>query len=111
MERHISYLSNRMPAKEKIDVKKNILMLMVLIGLGAMPLLALADQTTPVAVPVPAKHEERHPQIHKAMNKLEEAKRHLQEAAHDYAGHRVKAIQFIDQAQQELNLALQSDEK
>lgn len=54
---------------------------------------------------------ERHPEIHKAINKLKAAKEDLEKAAHDYAGHRVKAIQAIDQALEELRLALASDKK
>jgi uncharacterized membrane-anchored protein YhcB (DUF1043 family) len=52
---------------------------------------------------------ERHPQIHDAQADLAKAKYHLEQAAHDYAGHRVAAIQHIDQAQAELKLALVSD--
>jgi hypothetical protein len=52
---------------------------------------------------------ERHPQIHDAQADLARAKAHLEQAAHDYAGHRVAAIERIDQAQNELKLALIAD--
>lgn len=63
----------------------------------------------------PAMHRERkmerHPEIRKAMRKLRGAKEDLQKAASDYAGHRVAAIGYIDQALAELRAALQSDKK
>jgi len=51
---------------------------------------------------------ERHPEVHKAQKLLADAKTALQHAAHDYEGHRVKAIAHIDEAQDELKLALES---
>lgn len=54
---------------------------------------------------------ERHPEIRAAQRDLSRAKEHLSVAAHDFGGHRVKAIQFIDQAQEELRDALQFDRK
>jgi len=54
---------------------------------------------------------ERHPEIHRALRKLRAAKEDLEKAAHDYAGHRVAAIQAIDQGIKELEAALQSDKK
>jgi len=57
-------------------------------------------------------HErERHPELHKAMRKLRGAKEDLKEAAHDYSGHRVKAIEAIDRALEEIRAALESDKK
>ncbi|HTU01057.1 MAG TPA: hypothetical protein VMG58_04540 [Candidatus Sulfotelmatobacter sp.] len=52
---------------------------------------------------------ERHPQIRAAMRALTNAERHLQEAAHDYGGHRVKAMELIKQAQEELQAGLAWD--
>ena len=52
---------------------------------------------------------ERHPEIHKAMRKLRGAKQDLEKATHDYAGHRVAAIGYINQALVELKAALASD--
>lgn len=75
-------------------------------------------QTTPPAAPVaPAMvkpnvmHHEHHPEIHKAMRKLKAAKEDLQKAEHDFGGHRVKAIEAIDRALEELRAALESDKK
>jgi hypothetical protein len=54
---------------------------------------------------------ERHPEIHRAQRLLADAKGALEHAAHDFAGHRVKAIEHINEAQEELRLALESDRK
>ncbi len=54
-------------------------------------------------------HRERHPEIRMAMHKLRMAKEALEKSAHDYGGHRVKAIHEIDEAMEELRDALQSD--
>jgi hypothetical protein len=50
-----------------------------------------------------------HPEIRQAMIKLNEAKTHLHEGARDFQGHKKKAIEFINQAERELQEALQSD--
>jgi hypothetical protein len=62
-----------------------------------------------VAAPVVVVHHEHHPEIHKAMRKLRGAKQDLEKAAHDYGGHRVKAIAAIDAALEELHAALDFD--
>jgi hypothetical protein len=49
----------------------------------------------------------RHPQIHAAIDALERAKMHLEEAAHDFGGHRVEAIHAIDEAENQLRICLQ----
>jgi hypothetical protein len=54
---------------------------------------------------------EPHPAIHAAQKDLELAKRTLEHADHDFAGHRVKAIQQIDGALVELRLALEADKQ
>ena len=57
----------------------------------------------------PAKPErgERHPQIHAAMRALNGASRHLEHAAHDFGGHRAKALELVRQAEGELKQALE----
>lgn len=59
------------------------------------------------------KHEknERHPHIRAAIHELEEAKKELQAADHDFGGHRVEAIEAIDNALKQLRQALQYDKK
>jgi hypothetical protein len=55
--------------------------------------------------------KERHPHIHHALRELREAKKELETAAHDFGGHRVDAIQAIDEAIKQLELALKFDKK
>jgi hypothetical protein len=60
---------------------------------------APAVAPTPAA-PVPAEH----PQIHDALEAMRTAKHHLESAAHEFQGHRVKAIQHLDQAIREAEI-------
>ena len=52
---------------------------------------------------------ERHPKIHQAINALESAKNDLQNAAHEFCGHRVEALEATNVAIRQLRLALESD--
>jgi len=89
------------------------------VAVGGALLVALwaptvAAQQAPSGVPAPPQqqmpqHGERHPEIRAAMHALMNAERHLQEAAHDYGGHRVKAMELIKQAQEELRAGLEWD--
>ena len=72
-----------------------------------LPLAAAAQPTKPR--PVSGVVQEPHPQIMAAIRALEAARLHLQRAAHDFGGHRVKAIRAIDAALVQLKLALQYD--
>lgn len=54
---------------------------------------------------------ERHPEIRAAQSHLMQAKARLERANHDFAGHRVKAIAHINEALEELRLALESDKR
>jgi hypothetical protein len=51
-------------------------------------------QPTAVAAPTPAEH----PHIHAALEAMRNAKGHLETSAHDFHGHRVKAIEHLNQA-------------
>jgi hypothetical protein len=52
---------------------------------------------------------ERHPVIYKAQKQLKNAKETLEHGARDFGGHRVKAIEHIDAALDELHTALDFD--
>ncbi len=54
---------------------------------------------------------ERHPEIRRAIRALENAKRDLQSGAHDFGGHRAKALEHVNQALEECHAALQADKK
>ena len=72
---------------------------------------AAAAGPKPPAAPVPAAPAvapvapaERHPHIHEALESMRAAKHHLDSAAHDFEGHRVKAIEHLDQAIREAEI-------
>jgi hypothetical protein len=69
-----------------------------LIAAGMLTLLLAA----PAAVA-----EERHPEIHAAQRALANAEHHLDRAARNFGGHRVRAMELIRQAQRELHEALE----
>jgi hypothetical protein len=56
----------------------------------AAPAVAPAPATAPLPPP--------HPHIHEALEAMRNAKHHLESAEHDFDGHRVKAIEHLDQA-------------
>ena len=59
----------------------------------------------PAAAPAPAPH----PEIREAVESLRRARMHLQEAAHDFGGHRVEALKATDEAIRQLQICLQYD--
>jgi hypothetical protein len=64
------------------------------------------------AAPKPgAMKGERHPEIVAAKRALENARRHLEAAKHDFGGHRAKALELTDQAIRECNEVLRYEEK
>jgi uncharacterized coiled-coil DUF342 family protein len=54
---------------------------------------------------------ERHPHIRAAIHELQESRRELETAAHDFGGHRKEAIEAIDNALKQLREALEYDKK
>lgn len=59
--------------------------------------------------PASPQHRERHPEIRDAIQLLNQAQDHLNHAAHDFGGHRVKAMKHISEALEELHAAEQFD--
>lgn len=55
----------------------------------------------PAATPIPP---EPHPHIYEALEAMRAAKHHLETAAHDFDGHRVKSIEHLDQAIREAEI-------
>ena len=56
-------------------------------------------------------HREKHPELHKAMHKLRDAKQTLEKAGHEYGGHKAKAVAAINEALQEVQAALDTEKK
>jgi len=66
---------------------------------------------TPAAAPVPAvpaaaPMPEKHPHIGEAIESMRAAKHHLESAEHDFEGHRLKAIEHLDQAIKEAEICM-----
>lgn len=55
------------------------------------------------AAPAP----ERHPEIHAAIESLENARRHMKEARHDFGGHREEALRATDEAIRQLKICME----
>jgi hypothetical protein len=64
-----------------------------------------------VAAAEPSGGGEPHPRIYNAINALGAAEGDLQNAAHDYCGHRVAALQAVENALAQLKAAVQCDKK
>lgn len=60
---------------------------------SAAPVPAAAAPAAPAAAPMPP-----HPHIDEALEAMRNAKHHLETAEHDFHGHRVKAIEHLNQA-------------
>ncbi|MBV9850991.1 MAG: hypothetical protein JO250_15075 [Armatimonadetes bacterium] len=67
--------------------------------------------TPPVTTPNnPGKHRgERHPELRRALRNLNQAKNNLQNAAHDFQGHREQALDLVNKAIDQVQQALASD--
>ncbi|HEX4075449.1 MAG TPA: hypothetical protein VHX49_08635 [Candidatus Acidoferrales bacterium] len=78
----------------------------------ALPAAAPAAPATPkphpaaAPAPAPAPAPEPHPEIRDAIASLQHARDHLNHAEHDFGGHRVEAIQAIDQAIAQLRICM-----
>jgi hypothetical protein len=66
------------------------------------------SQNQPKLQRVQERHEE-HPNIEAAIKHLDEAKRNLENAAHDFGGHRANALKHVNEALEECHRALQYD--
>jgi hypothetical protein len=76
---------------------------------AAAPAAPATPKPYPAATPAPAPAPEPHPEIRDAIASLQHAREHLNHAAHDFGGHRVDAIQAIDQAIAQLRVCLKYD--
>lgn len=80
----------------------------------AMSLPAAAQSTAPdpkLKRVQMGEHKETHPQIRAAITHLREAKNNLEHAAHDFGGHRAKALEHVNEALAECEKALAFDKK
>ncbi len=97
--------------KPEGEIRMKKVFITFLFGAFILAGISYAQNPPPVVVapaPVVVVHRDHHPEIHAAMRKLRGAKSDLEKAAHDYAGHRERAIAAIDRALEELRAALES---
>ena len=64
---------------------------------------AVAPVPAPAVAPVPPPH----PHIHEGLEAMRNAKHHLESATSDFHGHRLKAIEHLDQAIHEAEICEQ----
>ena len=62
-------------------------------------------------MPLSAAARERHPELRRSLRTLERVETQLRKSARDFGGHREKAADLCHQAEQEIQLALQSDRR
>lgn len=86
------------PKSDEEEHMKNIGLLTLLITVTFMLMLAF-----PAAAAAP----ETHPHIHAALEAMRSAKQSLEAAAHEFHGHRVKAIEHLNEAIHEAEICEQ----
>jgi hypothetical protein len=90
--------------KSKPHVKRRDLLAPLAAAAAAGALLPLASREAEARV-------EAQPHMRAALNSLQAAKNQLQRATHDKGGHRVKAIQLVDQAIGEVQAGIRFDNR
>jgi hypothetical protein len=85
------------------------LLLALALPVGAAGPKAAATPVAAVAAPAPAASPAMppHPEIAAALEAMHNARHHLDDAAHDFHGHRVKAIEHLDAAMHEADICMQ----
>lgn len=93
-------------------IKSFLIALSLAVPVAAAPLAQAQDQSSPPShAGQPVKKHERHAEMRRALHALENAKRDLDKAAHDFQGHRAKALELTDQAIGEVKAGLAADKK
>jgi len=72
--------------------------------LGALPL--AAAMSGPARADTMREEAQEHPRIARAIHELEDAIHYLEEAPHDFGGHKAEAIEASRRAVQQLRMAL-----
>jgi len=74
-------------------------------------IVALAGLSIAGSTAALAEGRERHPNIRRAIQALRAARNDLEHADHDFGGHRVEAMEAIDRAIEQLDVALRFDDR
>ncbi len=92
-------------------MKKTLLAVAVALALAFTVILPMNTPARATGAPSPAAQGgERHPEIRAAIRHLEQARDNLQRAAHDFHGHRAKALEHTNHAIEECQKALEAGE-
>jgi hypothetical protein len=86
------------------------LLLALALPVGAAGPKAAATPVAAAAAPAPVAASPAmppHPEIAAALEAMHNARHHLDDAAHDFHGHRVKAIEHLDAAIHEADICMQ----
>ncbi len=75
----------------------------------SFPVVAPAAPPATKPQPAPATAAEPHHHIHEAIDALRAARNDLNQAPHDFGGHRAEAIRSIDESIHQLEVCLQYD--
>jgi len=79
------------------------------IVLGFVLAFAAGNLTAPHSAVAAAAVPEEHHEIHDALDSLRNARKHIEEAKHDFGGHRQEALNATDAAIRELEICLKYD--
>ena len=85
--------------------------LLLIVFTATAPLVAQSPAALKPVAQTKTEAKEEHPHIESAIKALENAKHQLESAAHDFNGHRAKALQHVNEALEECHAALMSDKK
>ena len=97
--------------------KKLLIVLAVVFTISTLPVVIhAADQGQGKGSPATemkagTERKGKHPEMMRALHALENAKQALEKAAHDYSGHRTKAIEHTEEAIKEVKAGLENDKK
>jgi hypothetical protein len=91
-------------------MRKALSVLTVTLFACALSLSAFAQQQAPAPKlkRVQMGDHGKHPEMDAAIMHLREAKKSLEEAKHDFAGHRAKALHHVEEALEECRVALET---
>ena len=92
-------------------MKKTLCAILTATALTCAFSLPVASQNKQNTKAMQKEGKEQHPEIRSAIQHLEQAKRNLENAAHDFGGHRAKALEHVNQALEQCHEALNFDKK
>lgn len=86
---------------------------LAVLGASTLSLASLTSAQVPPPFPPASRtfrpHQERHPEIARALGNLARTEADLRRAGNDFGGHKLRAAELCRQAQIQLRLALQYD--